>query len=182
MLHLRAYSDACAIYLEPGLADSRYALVPNEMSQLFAALKKFYLKDNIRGAVAFFAKWGLDTPPRGSTLTTDIFVCTCPNLRRPMGPVSGKKGRQRGVPCSWRIVRKRVLGDPRDHCAARQIRHPPRRSYALVSHDQDLREEAVQSCISAQLTDSSLNSGFYVSLSISHFGCLYGRRALHAVC
>jgi len=77
-LQVLPWCERCGIYLQPALLDARYASVRDEMSLLFGALKELYRQGKIAEAVNLFSKWGLDTPPSGCRLTTDIVMCPCP--------------------------------------------------------------------------------------------------------
>lgn len=76
-LRVRAYCDRCEALLEPSMVDSRYAVMTEEISQLFDVLKKLYRIGKIGEAIAFFGQWGLAVPPRNCRLATDILVCPC---------------------------------------------------------------------------------------------------------
>ena len=57
-LRVRAYCDRCEALLEPSMVDSRYAVMTEEVPQLFDVLKKLYRIGKIGEATAFFGQWG----------------------------------------------------------------------------------------------------------------------------
>lgn len=101
-LRVQPYCDRCGLYLQRRLLDSRYTVQPSEIKELFVVLKAYFRRREPVAAVNYFAKWGLNVPPRGGKLMVDIELFPC---RRCLGEWVQFQGRVL-VQEDWKAIEK----------------------------------------------------------------------------